>query len=118
MGTESKKARYMEAAELLGEILDVQPDEALQEYTRAVETSSYPGPDCLEPHEVEAYLKGEALTETSAGHVRECGMCSAVLEAARPTSKGLDEVLRAAHDRFTGEDVAAEEVMDQTKAMS
>jgi len=118
MGTEKKKALYMEAAELLADRFDVEPDQVLEEYATAVETSRYPGPDCLGPHEVESHLNGDALSEASAVHVGECEMCSAVLEAARPTAAGLEEVLRTVRERFSSEERIVEKENIKVDAMS
>jgi hypothetical protein len=51
--------------------------------------SSYPGPQCLNPYEVEHFFSAEDLPEDRIAHVETCAMCASLLDAARPTENAL-----------------------------
>jgi hypothetical protein len=58
-----------------------------------LQSSPYPSPDCLEPHEIEAHGLGELASERLA-HARECAACGALLAACGPRPEDLAELRR------------------------
>jgi len=58
----------------------------------ALRESKYPGPECLEPYELELYVK-DALHEDRVSHTRECVPCAALLKSAAPSTAGLNKLL-------------------------
>lgn len=62
--------------------------EFLEEDARRLRESPYPGPDCLQPFEVERYVREGVLPEGRLEHLRDCAMCAEVVQYAEP-SDGL-----------------------------
>lgn len=55
----------------------------LDEDRRLMREATYPGPECIRPHEVELFAE-EALTEDRLEHTRRCIPCGLLLEGAAP----------------------------------
>jgi hypothetical protein len=55
----------------------------LDEDRRLMREATYPGPECIRPHEVELFAE-EALTEDRLEHTRRCIPCGLLLEEAAP----------------------------------
>lgn len=72
--------------------------------------SRYPGPDCLEPYEIEEYIDG-ALAAGRVAHTRECPSCRGLLSALTPSEERsaavLNEVRQLATQRALAEEGTA-----------
>jgi len=66
--------------------------ELLEDERKALRESEYPGPECLEPYELELYLK-DALGKDRISHTDECVPCAALLKTAAPSTAGLNRLL-------------------------
>src|SRR5205085_2205950 len=58
-------------------------NELIAEIRERLAHSTYPGPDCLEPFEVEHYLQGR-LSQHRIDHSKGCDGCAALLRGAAP----------------------------------
>ena len=67
-------------------------DEVLEDDRIALRQSSYPGPECLNPYEVEQFFVAD-LREDRVAHVEKCPMCAALIDAARPTENALAQFI-------------------------
>jgi hypothetical protein len=65
-------------------------DSVLAEYSSELQTSNYPGPDCLLLHEVRDYLKHGNLYGKRLSHATECEACANVLAASLP--RNLEQI--------------------------
>jgi hypothetical protein len=91
--TEKEKPRFVLAAEELAENGSWQA--VLAGDRERADSSSYPGPDCLLPDEVEALLSsGASLDADRAEHVTTCSGCTALLASAVPFPVELEHILR------------------------
>jgi hypothetical protein len=67
-------------------------EQVLEDGRIALRQSSYPGPECLNPYEVEQFFVAD-LREDRVAHVEKCPMCAALLDAAQPTDKALAQFI-------------------------
>ena len=67
-------------------------EEVLEEDRVALRQSSYPGPECLNPYEVEQFFVAD-LREDRVAHVETCPMCAALIDAAQPTENALAQFI-------------------------
>jgi hypothetical protein len=72
--------------------LDKTVSELLEQERRALRESQYPGPDCLEPYELELYVEG-VLHSDRISHAHECASCAAVLNIAAPSEARLKRLI-------------------------
>lgn len=95
--------RFVRAAQRLADERGTSVDEILQEDERGVLSSGYPTPECLLPHEVEAFFAGASRTEIAhrMRHVEVCTSCSAVLRAARGNDEEFATIRAALHRTAT-----------------
>ena len=80
----TEKPKYREAVEHFAAKKGVPVEQLLEELRDA--RGTYPGPDCLEPHEVEILASGTVLLEGSEdrmGHLMNCESCRAVVGSVR-----------------------------------
>ena len=87
------KPFYLKAAERLAADMGKNVDDLLAEYRESVRNSQYPGPECLEPSEVEQFINKEMIPEARLAHTKECLPCAVLLEAAIPNDAKLEEFL-------------------------
>ena len=88
------KPRFLAAAEERARQLNVSVKEILDEDLRHMRESKYPGPDCLEPHEVEEFIAtGELSDDVLLLHIDTCVPCKTLLLAAKPREEGLQAFL-------------------------
>jgi hypothetical protein len=67
----------------------------LAAYDRAkLERSEYPGPDCLQPFEVEEF-RADRLPATRLAHINQCSGCAGLLKALSPAPTGERDVIAA-----------------------
>ncbi len=66
--------------------------ELLEDERKALRESNYPGPECLEPYELELYVK-DALHDDRITHTRECVPCAALLNTAAPSAARLNSLI-------------------------
>jgi hypothetical protein len=59
--------------------------------------STYPGPECLLPHELQA-LAAESLAEDRLLHVQSCAPCRSLLDRLRPNAERLAAFTREVHE--------------------
>jgi hypothetical protein len=69
-------------------------EQLLAEDGVALRQSCYPGPECLNPYEVERFFVD--LSPDRAAHVEECPMCAALLDAAQPSEDAFAQFIRDA----------------------
>jgi fumarate reductase subunit D len=72
--------------------LDKDIKQLLADDRLALRQSNYPGPECLNPYEVAQF--GEELPEDRLKHLETCPTCAALLDAARPSSEKLEDILK------------------------
>lgn len=79
---------FKERASRLGKTVK----ELLEAERKALRESDYPGPECLEPYELELYVKG-VLHQDRISHKNECVPCAALLKTAAPTDARLNSLI-------------------------
>jgi hypothetical protein len=93
-GAEAEAGSFA-AARARAERLKLSLDDMLLEDRRRLRASTYPGPECLEPYEVEEYAAG-ALSRERAQHVETCEGCHILVSGVTPSEAQvaafLDEV--------------------------
>jgi hypothetical protein len=67
-------------------------DEMLRMDRERLRTSTYPGPECLEPYEVEDYAVG-SLSEDRVRHVETCSGCQVLVSGAVPSDTQVSAFL-------------------------
>jgi hypothetical protein len=70
-------------------------DQIFAEDRAALRASTYPGPECLQPYEVEDYLDGK-LPPNRASHLTTCETCDGLIRALQPTEKDIEDLVGAA----------------------
>jgi hypothetical protein len=81
------KPRFMLAAEQRARQVGVTADVILQQDLVKLNSSEYPGPDCLQPEEVEHFVLTGSLAADRMRHVEDCVACATLLELATPTTE-------------------------------
>jgi hypothetical protein len=76
-----------------------------------VQKSSYPGPECLYPNEVEQHVLGTPLSAAQSAHLKECSACSALVEAAEQGDVMGEDRIREELKRL-GQEAKMEEVVE------
>lgn len=89
---------FVEAAEDLARDLGIEPDAVLLRYRESLRSSPYPGLECIEPDEVEQFVRGEDLPAARLSHAESCSTCSTLLKAARPSPELRARVIEAVRD--------------------
>lgn len=82
---------YLRAARERAARLGYGLDDLLRHDLKRIRESRYPGPDCLEPEEVEVYAETESLPPGRLAHVAACPECTALLSAAVRPPQILEE---------------------------
>jgi hypothetical protein len=91
---EEIKPRSLMAAEKTARRLNIPVEEVISGDLQHMLESDYPGPECLEPHEVEEFIAtGEFQDETLLSHLDICVSCEALILAAKPRKEGLQALL-------------------------
>jgi hypothetical protein len=90
---DSAEPRFLKAARDRAERLGSTPEEVLRQDVERLMASRYPGPDCLEPEEVERFAAGGVLGEDDVLHVAGCGACQSLLQVLSPSEGRLEEFL-------------------------
>jgi hypothetical protein len=67
-------------------------EQLLADDRAALRQADYPGPDCLNPQEVEQFFAMD-LPLDRVPHVGQCPLCAALLDVARPTEDGVQRFL-------------------------
>jgi len=91
LGTEATRWRYLEIVEKRAQRQGLESREVIDNDIRSMGEAEHPGPDCLEPHEVEEYVRAGSLSDTAKSHVSGCPDCEALLIAAMPDQRRDDE---------------------------
>lgn len=79
--------------------------EALEGDRERLRTSGYPGPDCLDPEEVEQLLSGTVVSEKPGAvedrlsHVEDCDDCATLLLACEPGAASLERTIASVRER-------------------
>jgi hypothetical protein len=79
--------------------------EALEADRERLRSSAYPGPDCLDPEEVEQLLRGRVASDESSAvearlsHVEECDDCATLLLACEPEAASLERTIASVRER-------------------
>ena len=81
-----------EAVKKRAERLGVSPVDLFTRDSDELKRSPYPGPECLEPVEIEEYLLGE-LTKERADHINVCAGCGGLLAALVPDEPRARDLL-------------------------
>lgn len=76
------KPKFVWAAENAGRAANVPAKTVLDMDSK--ETSSYPGPDCLQPHDFEEFRRTGKLNPRAQDHLQRCIACTVNIEMARP----------------------------------
>lgn len=93
LNTAPREPRFIRAAEERGRRLGMSGDEILRLDLERIESSSYPGQNCLQPCDVEDYIDGRPLADISKAHLKECAGCRTLLKVAEPTEESVQRVL-------------------------
>lgn len=101
--TRSTRPLFLEAAQDLAREFGTSVEAVLTEYRQSVRRSVYPGPNCLEPHEIEQFIDSGTLPPERQSHAENCPSCAAVLEAARPTPELWERVAEEIRPAITRE---------------
>lgn len=85
-------------------------DDVLREDSQHFEQSTYPSPDCLEPHEVDLCLSGQ-LDSGRMQHLESCTACRALIAACQPSDdrvhRFMEEVRQLSISALQGRQKAA-----------
>jgi hypothetical protein len=65
-------------------------EEALNRDLVELRNSSYPGPDCLDPNEIETLAFGTAPNDEVSKHLATCPACRALVETVSSAGQGPD----------------------------
>jgi hypothetical protein len=79
------KPKYLQAAEHFAAQKGISVPELFEQLHEAA--SRYPGPECLEPHEVAHQAEGNALPADRQAHVDACGDCYALVLSTRGSAR-------------------------------
>lgn len=91
---DDEKPRFVLAAEDLAQQRGVAWESVLASDRERASNSTYPGPDCLLPDELEAVLSRAALLEAGrAQHVTSCRGCAALLASGAANPVELQRIL-------------------------
>lgn len=88
---EDSTPRFIKAAERTADRLGISVQEVLDRDVQMLKTIKYPGPDCLQPYEVEEYVANGHLTSQLKSHVEECTLCETLLAGAIPDRDRIEE---------------------------
>lgn len=88
---EDNTPRFMRAAERTASRLGLSVQEVLDRDVQMLKRVKYPGPDCLQPYEVEEYVGSGHLTSQLKLHVEECSLCEILLAGAIPDRARIEE---------------------------
>jgi hypothetical protein len=92
--TKEEKPRFVLAAEELAQQRGVEWETVLATDRERSSKSSYPGPDCLAPDELEKlFSNGASLESARAAHVANCRGCTALLATAGVDPAELQRIL-------------------------
>lgn len=89
---DGERPRPLQAAERRAARAGKSIDEMLAEDRARLRQSRYPGPECLQPYEVERYFLG-ALKPERMAHRDTCAACSALLRAAMPSESDAERIV-------------------------
>lgn len=109
MASENKSKFQQEAEAFAGE-LGKEPESFLGKYREAVRS---PRDDletrgCLEPYEIEQYVKGEPLAESRQDHLLECSDCETLAIAAKPSTELRETFLEVLREELGSQSNAGE----------
>jgi hypothetical protein len=76
--------RFLRGARARAQKLGISEQELLDRDLQRVLDSTYPGPDCLDPDEVQEFAETGSLPDDRLAHRERCDACAALLEAAAP----------------------------------
>lgn len=87
------KPKFLIAAEEKAHQLDIPVEDILNDDLHRMRKSKYPGPDCLEPYEVEEFVAAGELSDDILSHIDTCDPCKALLLSAKPKKEALQAFL-------------------------
>jgi hypothetical protein len=91
LAREDEKPRFIKAAEKKAAQLGVSVEEVLAQDLEMLRKVRYPGPDCLQAHEVEEYVRTGNLPDDIKLHVQECRLCEVLLAGSIPEKDRIEE---------------------------
>jgi len=74
---------------------EVSPVQVLRDVMSNVPQASYPGPECLLPHEFAALVANGELPGARKDHLRLCEPCRALAERGKPSPERVSQFKRA-----------------------
>jgi|SRR5882724_5611370 len=78
--------------------LGMTPEQFLNDYSRRLQESNYPTPECLEPEEVQAVIDSGAPSQEQAMHIKTCQPCEQLLlRAGALSSPRMEKILATIH---------------------
>jgi hypothetical protein len=103
MGTGNRRPAFLKEAEERAQREGTSVKEALAADRERLRASGYPGPDCLDPGEIEQLVNAASAkpvwVETRLGHVEECDDCATLLLACEPGAASLERTIATVRDR-------------------
>lgn len=82
--------RFLAALRERAQHKGIRLEEALNRDLTELRNSTYPGPDCLRPDEIESLAFGLKPSSEVARHLNECPACRALVETASSAGQGAD----------------------------
>jgi hypothetical protein len=90
---DSQEPRFLQAVRSRAQRLGTTPEDVRSQDIDRLRVSRYPGPDCLEPEEIEQFALTGILAGESLPHVEDCAACRGLLKKLSPSTEGLESFL-------------------------
>jgi hypothetical protein len=98
----ARKPRYLESAESLRRERGMGSTQLLaQDEKRLERESSYPGPNCLNPSEIEHYVATAQLSPEATTHLDACVECESLLASLKPRADGFHAYIQTVERTLT-----------------
>jgi hypothetical protein len=89
----NRKPRFLLAIERRARELGISPERVWEQDLRSLRESSYPGPECLTPDDVEQFRATGGMPVERETHLAQCDACRAMLDVTNPDPARVEEVL-------------------------
>ncbi len=84
---------FQQAADAIARTQGLDTEAYLTRLGQSVRNAEYPGPNCLDPYEIERCISVREILPERLEHLDTCGHCRAALEVAQPNPDILERVL-------------------------
>jgi hypothetical protein len=97
-----RKPKFLESTESLRNERGIGSTQLLsQDEKRLERESSFPGPNCLNPSDIEHYVATAQLTPQATAHLDVCVQCESLLASLQPRADGFHAFIEDVHRTLT-----------------